>query len=96
MMHLANAMEQDQMEAAVMAKAEQQMGKSSVSGSLDHGQGQYVPPSDQPPSWLNDYMAKQPFTDPYHQTPMSGLDAIKGNKYLTERERLKYTRSLRK
>ncbi len=48
------------------------------------------------PSWLNDYMQHQPFTDPYHQVPMSGLDAIKANKYLTERERLKYTKSLRK
>ncbi len=43
-----------------------------------------------PPEWLKEYMDTQPFTDPYHQSPMSGLDAVKMNKYLTEREKLKY------
>ncbi len=47
------------------------------------------------PEWLHEYMDKQPHTDPYHQVPMNGMDAIKSNKYLTERERLKYLKSLK-
>ncbi len=93
MMAMANEMEQNQLEDAVRQKASAQMGQSSVQGSLDHTGAQTA---GQTPSWLNDYMQHQPFTDPYHQVPMSGLDAIKANKYLTERERLKYTKSLRK
>ncbi len=93
MMAMANEMEQNQLEDAVRQKASAQMGQSAVQGSLDHTGAQTA---GQSPSWLNDYMQHQPFTDPYHQVPMSGLDAIKANKYLTERERLKYTKSLRK
>lgn len=93
LMAMANAMEQNQLEDAVRQRASAQMGQSAVSGSLDHTGSQTA---GQTPSWLNDYMQHQPFTDPYHQAPMSNLDAIKANKYLTERERLKYTKSLRK
>ncbi len=93
MMAMANEMEQNQLEDAVRQKASAYMGESAVKGSLDHTGAQTA---GQTPSWLNDYMSHQPFTDPYHQVPMSGLDAVKGNKYLTERERLKYARSLRK
>ncbi len=86
---MSDAMEQDFMERTVMSKAEHQMGQSSVSGSLEHSPAGV-------PDWLHQYMSKQAPTDPYHQVPMSGLDAIKQNKYLTEQERLRYMRGLRK
>lgn len=89
MMIMADQMEQDML--AKTHAAENPYG-SSLESHIDRGnsvQGNV-------PDWLHDYMSKQPFTDPYHQAPMSGLDAVKQNKYLTEQERLKYMRSLRK
>ncbi len=89
MMILADQMEQDVLDKT--RAAENPYG-SSLEGHIDRGnsvQGNV-------PDWLTEYMSTQPHTDPYHQVPMSGLDAIKQNKYLSEQERLKYMRSLRK
>jgi hypothetical protein len=47
------------------------------------------------PDWLQQYMEAQPFTDPYHQTPVGGVDMVRKNKYLTDQEKLKYLKSLR-
>ncbi len=91
MMAMADNMEQDFLEKSVMSKAEQQMGQSSVSGSMEHGDSHQGVPD-----WLHQYMSQQPPTDPYHQVPMSGLDMVKQNKYLSEQERLRYLKSLRK
>lgn len=100
LMAMANAMEQNQLEDTVRQRASAQMGQSAVSGSLDHTGAQTA---GQVPSWLNDYMQHQPFTDPYHQVPMSGQEAIRTNKWLSDEEKRKYerknlqmTKSLRK
>ena len=86
MMALADGMEQDFLEGTVMSKAEQQMGRSSVSGSLDHGM----------PDWLNQYRTNEPQFDPINQTQTSGLDLVKQNEYLQEQERLRYMKSQRR
>lgn len=47
------------------------------------------------PEWLHEYMDKQPFTDPYHQVMPGRVDLLNSNKYLQERDRLKYLKNLR-
>lgn len=48
------------------------------------------------PQWLTKYMSEQPPTDPYHVPDQRHLDIVNSNKYLTERERLKILKSLKK
>src|SRR5260221_9227557 len=38
-------------------------------------------PGGDAPDWLQLYMSKQPFTDPYHQTPMTASERVMSNKY---------------
>jgi hypothetical protein len=45
-----------------------------------------------PPEWLQQYMSKQPYTDPYHQIAPNRIDIINSNKYLSDKERLKFLR----
>ncbi len=71
----------------------------SSEGSPGHWSGDRFEPSAAQvgvPDWLHQYMSRQAPTDPYHQVPMSGLDMVKQNKYLSEQERLRYIKSLRK
>lgn len=52
-----------------------------------------VGPSDGPPQWLQNYMASQPPTDPYHPAPERKTleDNLKENKFkLSEEEKQKY------
>lgn len=91
LMVLADSMEQDLMDQT--KRAENPYG-SSLESMIDRPESL---PGAQPgvPDWLMQYMETQPFTDPYHQTPMSGIDRVKSNKYLSEREKLRYLKNLR-
>ncbi len=60
---------------------------SSVEGSIDRSSGQ-------PPDWLHEYMDSQ---KPTEMTPTgpSQVDIVNSNKYLSEREKLKYLKFMK-
>lgn len=62
-------------------------------GSPGHWNGDKFQ-SNGPPDWLQQYMSSQPFTDPYHQEPVAGVDMGATRNYLQDREKLRYLKSL--
>lgn len=92
MMIHADEMEQQFMEGT--RRAQNPYG-SSVESSIDRGNSveQRMPGNQGAPEWLHQYMETQP-----HQIDRGApglVDIINSNKYLSEREKLKYLKSLK-
>jgi len=79
------------MEDDLLEKQRQLDGTTAVDAALIRSNGM---DNGEIPMWLQNYMSKQAFTDPYHQVPMTPVDRIKSNKYLTEQEKLKMLRDV--
>ncbi len=80
----------------LMALADAMEEKMKAEHAAQMAQGPAVK-NGEPPQWLSQYMEKQPFTDPYHQEPMTKQASWKNNKYkksMTKAERKKYADKL--